>query len=38
MENNEELTENTMTHKEGIYSNKNWDEIEFPIERDCIPD
>ena len=38
MENQHELIEDKTKYEEGVYSDKNWDAIEFPIERDCIPD
>ena len=38
MGNKGESIENKTTYKEGIYTNKNWDVIEFPIEQDCIQD
>lgn len=25
-------------YEEGIYQNKNWNEIEFPFEQPCVPD
>ena len=33
-----ESIEIIVNYKEGIYSNKNWDILEFLIEMDCIPD
>ena len=37
-QNGEEAMENKIRYEEGIYRDKNWDMIEFPIARDCIPD
>lgn len=37
-ENGEDAMSSEICYEEGIYSDKNWDMIQTPIERDCIPD
>lgn len=36
--NKENSDMNEITFQEGVWSDKDWEKVEFPFEKDCIPD